>query len=502
MEKTRITIRKKIILPLIVSLAALFGLFAFAGCSDRIKSLQEYKDRLGCDYIVTYNYNGGKVFDKPTTTVFLKKENNYAPEPGTAVTAKDFPLPVRGGYSLKDYVVAELDDDGNLVFDADGNVKGKVWDFNKDKVTQDVTLYARWWQNYQVVLHYGNDYSSSKSTSIPRDRDGSPEKNADGTDKSIPDSALTPDDATVLEYYERKDSTSEFDPKTVKLTEALFGSSEDLRTYDIWAKTLDGVYRVIRSADDMKFTFDVTTNVYFDADVDMEGASGFSIPSDYSGKFVGNGHTISNLKVTNTVSGISEQYAGLFQSLSDGASITDITFKNSVCTVELDNARATSYSVGKFVGKLSGKVNVSNVKFENYTFNVNIVADYDLFDKVHMGDLYGYKESSSTGVFDVSMPNADVVMSDLVLSSDEKYNVCLKYIDGVDGKKVVDVYNIMVFYAGGWVPVNISKDIEHDGNVWSITEVLGRNTTVYTITVTVSGEKIVADVTETTTTDQ
>jgi hypothetical protein len=71
------------------------------------------------------------------------------------------------------------------------------------------------------------------------------------------------------------------------------------------------------------------------------------IKSKFSGRILGNGHTISNLNVVQADN--SQIYGGLFGSLEDGAAITDLTFENVSFTIQ-----AGSRMQGATFGLLSG----------------------------------------------------------------------------------------------------------------------------------------------------
>ena len=66
--------------------------------------------------------------------------------------------PIRSGYHVKEYYIKEEA--------ADGSETERAWDFDKDRVTEDLTLYCRWAKNYSVRICYGEDFAQILNVSV------------------------------------------------------------------------------------------------------------------------------------------------------------------------------------------------------------------------------------------------------------------------------------------------------------------------------------------------
>ena len=164
-------IRKKFILAFIASVFVALALFGLTGCAN--ESLTEDDIiAMGYNVAVVFDYQGGTVKDTRQVKIRIK-EGSKVPDPHTSKSTVG--IPVRDAYSFKNFCVAQTDENGELLRDADGNlVPGKVWDFENDIPDGDMTLMAQWWDNYKMVLHYGDDYAYTKQRSISRTQSGDP----------------------------------------------------------------------------------------------------------------------------------------------------------------------------------------------------------------------------------------------------------------------------------------------------------------------------------------
>lgn len=100
------------------------------------------------------------------------------------------------------------------------------------------------------------------------------------------------------------------------------------------------------------------------ADLDLNGTEWTPIgtgsaPKNFCGKFIGNGHTISNLKVNG------EKYAGLFGNLADAI----------ICDMTIENANVTSSSSG-YAGALAASTGNSTLICNVHLRNSSVKAKY------------------------------------------------------------------------------------------------------------------------------
>lgn len=102
----------------------------------------------GYDCLVTYQALGGVVNNREVReTYYMKNSYLFKPSGSTNMLIE----PIRDGYVLAGWYTAKED-----VLDEDGKVTGYSfkaedrWDFNEDRVQEDMTLYARWIVQGQV----------------------------------------------------------------------------------------------------------------------------------------------------------------------------------------------------------------------------------------------------------------------------------------------------------------------------------------------------------------
>lgn len=325
------------------------------GCSQH-RLMQEDLVDMGFVYEVVFDLAGGKIGERETS-ILQVKDNSYLPQPGSTPLIA---APVREGYTLNAYYRGEKDENGNITY-------GERWDFAKDRVTSDLTLYAKWNENYSLVVHYGENFSKSKQFSVSQSSEGEPK----------PVNSLNLSDVTVVAYYADQAKTQEITlPYTPPCT------AENIQCH-IYAETLDGNWKIIKTAGD--FSIYSATNVYFMADIDFKGEE-ISFPDNYSGKFYGNGYKMSNFKVVRELKNKYDVSAGLFTELSSDAEIKDITFENAELEVSLLNPVVTDYYAGMLAGRAAEGVVLQNVTVSG-TFRCIIVEQ--LFDKTQVSSFIG-----------------------------------------------------------------------------------------------------------------
>ena len=164
MQKLSLTIRRKIILPIILTVFAVIGVTAFVACSDEVT--EQDIINLGYSVGITYDNNGGIVGNKTDPQFARVKENSLIPTPGINAGIK---IPSRAGYSFRGYFYAETDEDGNVKRNEDGSIviSDRQCEFGKHGVSdRDITLCAEWWDNYKINLHYGEGQNEVKTVSV------------------------------------------------------------------------------------------------------------------------------------------------------------------------------------------------------------------------------------------------------------------------------------------------------------------------------------------------
>lgn len=467
--------RKRILLPMI-AVSMLLGVGSLAACGEDSLSEDDVIN-MGFDVAVVFDFAGGTADDKPETKIRVS-EGSYVPEPGNfGLTA-----PVRSDYSLKCYRVAELDEDGKVKKDEGGNaVLGREWDFQTDKATEDTVLYAEWWKNFEMVLHYGENLEHTKKVSVPRTRDGE--------ETQIAAASARVTGFTFIDYYRDKDFT---ETERVEFP-AKLAFSDEKPVIDIYSDSLEGTYQLIRKAEDfLNFAFSESTNIYMMADVDMtsvyESKKTVMFPASYKGKFVGRGYKISNLEIERTVSGVTDSYFGLFKTLDDGAEITNLTFENATIRATLNSASVSEYCVGLLAGLVRGGAKLEGVNVTG-TVDYTMAINYDS-EKITIGGIYG--SSLDGAVINSCKGDVSYIRSMPVYTQDEKYAVYVKYTqDGEGNLTIGDVYGLTEKNASGsYSSKNLRSVKKNDDGSWT----LETHREVYTVTVGASGAVATATV--------
>lgn len=481
MNKNTRTIRRKIALPIMILVLAALCMFGCVACAHEFLTEDEVKKDF--PIAVVFDYNGGNV-DGVTTTKIRVKENSYVPEPGN-VQLSNLSKPTRAKHTLKGFFVAKTDEDGNLVRGEDGKlVPEREWDFKTDKATEDITLCADWWQNYEMILHYGEGLT--KSVDIPRNPDGTP------TAVAAADARVL--NYTFIEYYKDADGN---DPVTFPYT---FEFEQDKLQVDVYSDSLEGTYRLIRKSGDMAgFSFLNNTNICLLADVDMNEVYGagrkFEFPASYSGKFLGRNHTISNLVISSQPSSMRDSNFGLFNIIDSDAEIADVTFENVTLDLNLSNSLVSEYYVGLLAGRVRPSAIVRNVHISG-TLDYNVVVGYD-GSKLNVHDMFGTAMEGST-IENVTVDEIVVNGSIIAYTEEVDYAVYVKYSQATDGAITLgDVYGLATrdkdtskhtaikIKENGLVEVS-------DGN-WTLTD---ENDNVYNITVAANAGNVSATVTK------
>lgn len=436
MQKTVYKIRRKLVLSIMLAVLAVFGLFVFAACSDDV-TVDDIKNR-GYSVEVTYDFQGGAVGKRESANVLVKK-NSRLPEPRSS--GGGIGIPSKDGYSYKGFCLAKTDEKGKVLRDADGNAipSDTVWNFATDKVgNKDITLCAMYWNNYNIVLHYGDEYALTKNVDLGRNVDGSP--------VGFRSSALEIENYTFLSYNMVKDSTD----KATELNKFPYtiDSSyikENSLNIDVWGKSLNGVYVLVREASNLMSGIGESTNFYLMNDIDMGGAeyddetASSKLPKSYSGTFMGNGYSISNFKMT--LNAVDRDYTnfGMFRSLAKSAKITDVTYKGFTISYNLSSTDITEYNIGLLAGEMEDGAVVKNVKFD---MSVNVEGNSKLECLLGLGvsadtivfaeDTLIAKKPANAVLQGCSVANVDIVESAAVRSTDSKYMVYVKYIKNGD----------------------------------------------------------------------
>ena len=142
---------------------------------------------------------------------------------------------------------------------------------------------------------------------------------------------------------------------------------------------------------------------------------------NFSGRLEGNGHTISNVQITQTNN--SKVNAGLFGYLTEDAVIRDVTFENITFTIEA-GTRVAGTSYGLLAGTVSAEAEISGVGILDSRL---LVADSCYFgvDDYVIGLVCGMG-SPKLDVWEIT---AEAVGENLVVTADENGAVTLEFLN-------------------------------------------------------------------------
>jgi len=168
-------------------------------------------------------------------------------------------------------------------------------------------------------------------------------------------------------------------------------------TMKLYVDYMEGEWYHITSAKQLVSNASVSGNYILDADLDFTDQIWPTalMHGNFTGTIVGNGHTISNVAITQTNN--SKVNTGLFGQLTEEASISDVTFENTTLVIQ-GGTRVPGASFGLLTGTVSDKAQISNVAI---TGKIQIAADaYFGTDDYVIGLLCGMGETAvdDTGI--------------------------------------------------------------------------------------------------------
>ena len=362
--------KRKAIMILGALAALTFGL-ALAGCAQERLTLDDL-DEMGYPHTVTFDLMGGKSGENDVL-VQRVRDNSLVVEPGTNIIVGE--APTRSGYTFNAFYRGTKDGE-NVTY-------GEEWDFETDRVTEDITLYARWLSNYTITVHYGESYEETYTVPVSQDAQGNirPVNSISISGQTVLDNAFY----TSAADAEKKENAVAF-PYTPT------GLTQENTTVDLWANTLKGVWRLVETAED--FQLYNGTNIYLMNDIDFGGKE-LSFPEAYTGTFEGNGYTLSNFTVSQqSGTGTGAQSFGLFRELRATASIRNVTFRNVTYVAELENPIVTEYRTGVLAGNAAQGAKIENVTISGGTFTFAVADAF--YEDLEVNVLVGGEPADGT----------------------------------------------------------------------------------------------------------
>ena len=249
------------------------------------------------------------------------------------------------------------------------------WDFEKDLLEVDpagtytsaepvLTLYAAWipmfevnfrdLQSGEILETYTFDPNTGANLTVPALDE---ETGAVEMHKFPARSGYTFDSV----YYDAEGTKPVDTPEVAHTGTVNFenGTAEN-GTMDLYINWTEGEWYHIYNVEQFLDNASVTGNYVLHADLDFEGQIWPTslMYGNFAGSIEGNGHTISNVELTQTNN--SKVNAGLFGHLTEKAKLSDLTFENVTFTIKA-GTRVVGTSFGLLAGTISGDAVLENI---------------------------------------------------------------------------------------------------------------------------------------------
>ena len=384
--------KKKIKVTLVALMSMAIGAVA-AGCAGK-ETPYDVNDKDNYSVSVRFDANGGTF---TTNTSIIMDSYNVKDmdtnsdgqaeipliSPDNEVRGNDAFTAVNNGYFFAGWYEERIENK-----DADGNVTytyANKWDFEEDVLKVDanksysskepvMTLYAAWIPMFEIEF-----YSLDSGEYI---------------DKLTFDPTIM-DKITIPAWDEETGSINMFDfptksgytfnkayydaegTKLVDGTEFAHTGSVDSATgtgkdnvMKLYIDWIEGEWYHIYTPEQFVENASVSGCYELHADLDFSEEIWPSslMYGNFSGKIVGNGHTMKNIEVVQTNN--SKISAGLFGNLTEGSSISDVTFENINFTIK-SGTRMQGTSFGVLAGVIDTTANVQGVKVLSSTLNID-----------------------------------------------------------------------------------------------------------------------------------
>lgn len=195
-------------------------------------------------------------------------------------------------------------------------------------------------------------------------------------------------------------------------------------TMDLYIAWTEGEWYHIYNAQQFRDNASVTGNYVLHADLDFSGEIWPTalMYGNFSGSIQGNGHTISNVTLTQTNN--SKVNAGLFGNLTETASLSDITFRNVTFTIKA-GTRIMGTNFGLLAGTISAGAALEHVTVAESTLQIDSSCYFGV-DEYAIGLVCGMGDSDRVSA-DIS---CQVVgdMPDQIVATVDGNEVTLEFV--------------------------------------------------------------------------
>lgn len=369
-------VTKKYNLKVLICLAALLAaMFVLAAC-----------DKYGAahyDYLVTFNYNvvdanGNPRDDIAEQYLGVQKDSLISIKPGYSDRFDE--VKINGYYVEGWYLAVDANEDGVPDRGADGKVVlGKKWDFAKDRVNENITLYAN--MKHSATLFIIDKAQADKVAQIQQrieegvnfmtmtdaEKEGygivAKTRDGDNIKKPTAGSMLPAKKGyTWLEtYYTDPECTEVFAwDEPIVLENDVF----------LYVDFIEGSWSLIRTANDFIKSVDGTKKMWVMNDIDFTGVDyvGYNVNVEING----NGFTLRNIKLQQTATRQSTNM-GLFKTIGALANIHDLNIDNAKVEITLNVSITTQVNIGFFAGEAYAGARLKNINVtaSTYTFKLS-----------------------------------------------------------------------------------------------------------------------------------
>ncbi len=337
---------------LIALLAVVAGVCTLTACSGNFTLSPDKVIDRGYSNIVTLDYLGGAITNNGNNPSDVAK---LYVKPDALISyeglVKQNLIPSKEDYTLVGF--AEGEEEGGVVnYKKDVNGNTVFWNFEQDRVSGDLTLFAVWQLRFRLDIYNVDDTPNSKIYV---------DTGSNSVEKTKLDSALKDVSGytNLREYYYDSACTQ---PVEFPYTHKLQTGAEVERVY---VKRIEGTYTLVSSTTEFRNAMRGGTSMYLTADIDFaEEDTSVNVITNYAGTIVGNNRTVKNFAVSYSDTGVGQQNYGLFRRLGANAKISNITFENVTITVT-HRGNPSKVNMGVLAGQADGSAPCENVTLRN-----------------------------------------------------------------------------------------------------------------------------------------
>ncbi len=367
-------------------------LFA-TSCSSDLSPFKDFNED-GYTVSVKYDANGGLFTTNTETIIDTYNLKDYKVNSDGNAEIKLFApdSSERGNQayvaSKDNFFLAGWYTERNEVKDENGNVTGYIyggfWDFKNDKLpikadgeysseNPIITLYAAWISEFTYEFYTfdkdGNPILVDTKEISPLGNNTAlklPAFDEKTGMVNAPNDFPKLDGKTYDKIYTDENLTNEVTAATLTHSGKFIQENATLENpvMKIYCTATDGVQYKIDSADKLINSSNPNAVYIIENDLDFEGKYWPIALSTqvFNGKIIGNGHTVTNVKITQR-DGTNASF-GLFGAFSANASVTDITFDNINVTINSGSANKNA-TFGILAGEIEDDAYISGVTLQN-----------------------------------------------------------------------------------------------------------------------------------------